>query len=267
MFRADASRRTWPLPRNLYQGMTLDAVTGLYDGRARDYSPSLGRWMEQGPAQFINGADTYQFVNSSPVGNVDSAGTEVTIKGSLSHGTITFKTGFNLEIFHIELGGAELRGKGSYSVAKTSHGHPNPSFGKPSFSGSGSFHLLPPSGNFKISVSDGPLKGSEELSYSFPQWDVMQVTLEGELSFVYYFNIDKCHHFKLEADLNIETKERASGLIAVAAYAVATVAPEADVAVAGATDAALTVETVEDVGDAVVIKLEPYLVAAARAAA
>ncbi len=70
-------RRTWPLPRNLYQGMALDAVTGLYDDRVRDYPPSLGRWMEQDPAQVINGANTYQFVDSSPVGLVDLGVTEV----------------------------------------------------------------------------------------------------------------------------------------------------------------------------------------------
>ncbi len=67
-------RRTRPLVNNLYQGMTLDAVTGLYYERNRDYSPSLGRWMEQDPAQFINGANTYQFVDSSPVGNADAEG-------------------------------------------------------------------------------------------------------------------------------------------------------------------------------------------------
>ena len=59
---------------NLYQGMTLDAVTGLYDERFRGYSPSLSRWVEQDPAQCINGANTYQFFNSSPVGNVDAEG-------------------------------------------------------------------------------------------------------------------------------------------------------------------------------------------------
>ncbi len=32
-------------------------------------APILGRWMEQDPAQYINGANTYQFVDSSPVGN------------------------------------------------------------------------------------------------------------------------------------------------------------------------------------------------------
>ncbi len=67
-------RPTQPLVDNLYQGMTLDAVTGLYHERNRDYSPSLGRWMEQDPAQYINGANTYQFVDSSPVGNVDASG-------------------------------------------------------------------------------------------------------------------------------------------------------------------------------------------------
>jgi hypothetical protein len=40
---ANASRWIYPPVDNLYQGMTLDAVTGLYDDRARDYSPSLGR--------------------------------------------------------------------------------------------------------------------------------------------------------------------------------------------------------------------------------
>ena len=73
-------RRTLPAEPDLYQGMTLDAVTGLYDERNRDYSPSLGRWMEQDPAQFINGANTYQFVNSSPEANVDAQGTKWTIK-------------------------------------------------------------------------------------------------------------------------------------------------------------------------------------------
>jgi RHS repeat-associated protein len=59
---------------NLYQGMTLDAVTGLYYERYRDYSPTLGRWMEQDPAQYINGANTYQFVESNPVDRVDPTG-------------------------------------------------------------------------------------------------------------------------------------------------------------------------------------------------
>ena len=65
---------TQPLVNNLYQGMTLDAVTGLYYERFRNYSPTLGRWTSQDPLGYINGANTYQFVNSSPVGNVDAEG-------------------------------------------------------------------------------------------------------------------------------------------------------------------------------------------------
>ncbi|MGC8561465.1 MAG: RHS repeat-associated core domain-containing protein, partial [Phycisphaerae bacterium] len=44
------------------------------DDRFRNYSPTLGRWTSQDPLGYINGANTYQFVDSSPVGNVDAAG-------------------------------------------------------------------------------------------------------------------------------------------------------------------------------------------------
>ena len=56
---------TQPLVNNLYQGMTLDSVTGLYYARNRNYDPSLGRWINQDPAGYINGANTYQFVMSN----------------------------------------------------------------------------------------------------------------------------------------------------------------------------------------------------------
>ena len=48
--------------------------TGLYLFRYRNYSPSLGTWISQDPAGYINGANTYQFVMSNPVGNVDPSG-------------------------------------------------------------------------------------------------------------------------------------------------------------------------------------------------
>jgi RHS repeat-associated protein len=68
------SAGTQPLVNNLYQGMTLDAVTGLYYERFRNYSPSLGAWTSQDPAGYVNGANTYRFVASSPVGRVDAEG-------------------------------------------------------------------------------------------------------------------------------------------------------------------------------------------------
>jgi RHS repeat-associated protein len=65
---------TQPVVNNLYQGMTLDSVTGLYYERYRNYSPSLGTWISQDPLQYINGANTYQFVMCNPVGRTDAGG-------------------------------------------------------------------------------------------------------------------------------------------------------------------------------------------------
>ncbi len=60
------------------QGMTLDAVTGLYYARNRNYSPSLGVWISQDPLQYVNGANTYQMEMSGPVGAVDPGGLVIT---------------------------------------------------------------------------------------------------------------------------------------------------------------------------------------------
>ena len=65
---------TQPIGDYLYQGMTLDFVTGLYYARNRNYSPSLGVWISQDPLQYVNGANTYQMEMSGPVGGVDWSG-------------------------------------------------------------------------------------------------------------------------------------------------------------------------------------------------
>ncbi len=65
---------TQPVVNNLYQGMTLDAVTGLYYERFRNYSPSLGTWISQDPLSYFNGANTYQYVGDDPVANTDASG-------------------------------------------------------------------------------------------------------------------------------------------------------------------------------------------------
>ena len=51
-----------------------DSDFSRHYARSRNYSPSIGRSISQDPLQFINGANTYQFVMSNPVGNVDPAG-------------------------------------------------------------------------------------------------------------------------------------------------------------------------------------------------
>ena len=73
---------TQPVSDYLYQGMTLDQVTGLYYARNRNYSPSLGVWVSQDPLGYVNGADTYQMEMSGPVDLVDPFGlaTEIQYK-------------------------------------------------------------------------------------------------------------------------------------------------------------------------------------------
>ena len=68
---------TQPMVDNLYQvpmAIGMDSVTGLYYACDRNYDPSLGCWINQDLAGYINGANTYQFVMSNPVGYVDSFG-------------------------------------------------------------------------------------------------------------------------------------------------------------------------------------------------
>ena len=89
---------TQPLVDNLYQvpmAIGMDSVTGHYYARNRNYSPSLGsvsrqepksrlsagaahREINQDPAGYINGANTYQFVMSNPVKHRDAFGLEAT---------------------------------------------------------------------------------------------------------------------------------------------------------------------------------------------
>ena len=65
---------TQPIVTNLYQGMTLDAVTGLYDERFRNYSPSLGMWISQDPAGYLGGANAYSFDGGDPIDRSDVSG-------------------------------------------------------------------------------------------------------------------------------------------------------------------------------------------------
>ena len=64
----------------MYKVGRQDPITGLYHFDHRDYSTSLGTWISQDPMQYFNGANTYQFVVSNPVGRVDTIGLAETWK-------------------------------------------------------------------------------------------------------------------------------------------------------------------------------------------
>jgi len=66
----------------LFQGGKKDGNTGQYRFGARDYSPTLGRWLEQDPAGGIDGANWYQMEVSNPASMTDPFGTTATTQST-----------------------------------------------------------------------------------------------------------------------------------------------------------------------------------------
>jgi RHS repeat-associated protein len=60
-----------------HQGGRYDFATGLFAFRRRDYSPTLGRWMENDPIGFgARDTNFYRYVADSPVRGLDPSGLE-----------------------------------------------------------------------------------------------------------------------------------------------------------------------------------------------
>ncbi|MCY2950517.1 MAG: RHS repeat-associated core domain-containing protein [Planctomycetota bacterium] len=57
-----------------HQGGRYDSISGLYNFRMRDYSPTLGRWMQQDPMGYVDGMSLYEYVRSEPVASLDPSG-------------------------------------------------------------------------------------------------------------------------------------------------------------------------------------------------
>lgn len=73
-----------------YQGGRFDGMSGLYHfnigGNGRDYSPTLGRWVQQdrhpsGP--YVDGMNAYQYVRSAPVTLTDPTGQTSPVRPSI----------------------------------------------------------------------------------------------------------------------------------------------------------------------------------------
>ncbi|HEV2292459.1 MAG TPA: RHS repeat-associated core domain-containing protein [Tepidisphaeraceae bacterium] len=62
----------------LHQDGRYDAATGLYHFRNRDYSPTLGRWVQQDPVGYVDGVNLYEFAGTAPLTNIDPLGTDYT---------------------------------------------------------------------------------------------------------------------------------------------------------------------------------------------
>ena len=57
-----------------WQGSKYDAISGLDNFRNRDYSPTLGRFIEHDPAGYVQGANLYQAELGAPISHVDPFG-------------------------------------------------------------------------------------------------------------------------------------------------------------------------------------------------
>lgn len=66
--------KTTPLTPFLFTGREYDSETGLYNYRARAYSPALGRFISRDPIGVRGGLNLYAYVENSPINWVDPDG-------------------------------------------------------------------------------------------------------------------------------------------------------------------------------------------------
>jgi len=81
---------------------------------ARDYNPSLGVWMQEDPAGYVNGANLYQLAQSNPVALLDPHGTQAQSKG---YGGQAFQLACFLRLRHPCLDDAEARALAGAAVS------------------------------------------------------------------------------------------------------------------------------------------------------
>jgi RHS repeat-associated protein len=62
-----------------FAGGLYDAETGLVRFGARDYEPSVGRWVSKDPIRFGGGKNLYQYASGNPVKYVDRTGRATTM--------------------------------------------------------------------------------------------------------------------------------------------------------------------------------------------
>jgi len=71
-----------------FQGGRYDPVTGMFHFGARDYSPTLQRWVQEDPIGYVSGVDKFQFAESDPPRFSDSTGLDVAVTGAAGHAGI-----------------------------------------------------------------------------------------------------------------------------------------------------------------------------------
>ncbi len=76
----------------LWTGHRYDAAVGLYATLYRTYSPTLGRWLQRDPAEYIDGVNLYEAMRSNPVVFTDPFGDAVPLVAGAVVGLSTAET-------------------------------------------------------------------------------------------------------------------------------------------------------------------------------
>jgi RHS repeat-associated protein len=77
-----------------FQGGRCDACRGLFSFQRREYDPTLGRWMQQDPAGYVDGKNLYQALLGAPTEFDDMTGLEAQPAGAntYSNGSPTIQS-------------------------------------------------------------------------------------------------------------------------------------------------------------------------------
>ena len=93
-----------------YCGKKFDAETGFYHGRARQYDPLSGRFIQPDPLGFVDGVNLYQYAQNNPMVFVDPTGWKSVRDGQGSLGKFEAASEYGIKSYD-ELK-AEIKGTG-----------------------------------------------------------------------------------------------------------------------------------------------------------